>query len=436
MGIDLLLANGFAILEGREVIRSVGIDADKIEGIYAPGSEPSSNDSIDCEKKYILPGAIDAHVHLRDLNLSYKEDFLTGTMAAAAGGVTTVVDMPNSDPPTISRESLDKKIGIVQEKRYVNVGFFSGIEWDAEGFDSRLRRDVLGVKVYPHSPLTEGTSYTPSRIRDCMRISVEQDLPILLHPDSSDATVKPKDIDEFFLQHSCESEIEALRRFLLAQSVVGGRLHVCHVSCATTARTIQENRAEMNLTAEVCPHHLLLSSGDFSHASGIAKVLPPLRSPYDASTLRNALRMCTIDIVVSDHAPHSENEKELPFMDASSGIPGLETTVPIMLTEVFEGRLSWVEYLRCCCSGPARVFGIPNKGVLSEGYDADVVVVSREDYLISKDSFFSKARVNPFEGKRVCARPVLTIVGGKVVYDDGKFVVGQGNAGRVPVRKT
>ncbi|UCE11656.1 MAG: dihydroorotase family protein [Candidatus Thorarchaeota archaeon] len=436
MTIDLLLANGFVILEGREVVRSVGIDAGRIEGIYESGAKPKSAESIDCAQKYILPGTIDTHVHLRDLNLEYKEDFLTGTMAAAAGGVTTVVDMPNSDPPTLTRSTLDKKISEAEEKRYVNIGFFAGIQWGKQGFDVSLSHDILGVKVYPHSPLKEEVSYTPSRIRECMKISVEHDLPILIHPDSSDAKKKPADADEFFQQHSCESEVESLRRFLLGQSVVGGRLHVCHVSCATTVRTIEENRAEMSLTAEVCPHHMFLSSGEFTHNDGRAKALPPLRSPYDASILRNALKMCTIDIVVSDHAPHTVEEKKLPFMEAPSGIAGLETTVPILLTEVFEGRMSWVEYLRCCCSGPARVFGIANKGVLSKGFDADITVVSREEYSLSSNSFLSKAKMTPFEGRRVQAKPVLTIVGGEVVYDNGKIVMARGTAGRVPVRKT
>jgi dihydroorotase len=182
---------------------------------------------------------------------------------------------------------------------------------------------------------------------------------------------------------------------------------------------------------------MFLASGDFSHNDGTAKVLPPLRSPYDCEKLRGSLcLMCAIDCVASDHAPHTAAEKKASFLDASPGFPGLETTLPVVLTEVFEGRISWVDYLRICCSAPASILGIPNKGVLAKGYDADIVLVRREEWQIAGKNFFSKAKITPFEGRRVLARPVTTIVGGEVVFRDGKFVIGPGIAGRVPIRSS
>jgi dihydroorotase-like cyclic amidohydrolase len=164
-------------------------------------------------------------------------------------------------------------------------------------------------------------------------------------------------------------------------------------------------------------------------------MLPPLRSSYDNKSLRQALcGRCTIDCVVSDHAPHTEQEKHAPFLKAASGIPGLETIVPLMLTEVFEGRLSWVDYLRCCCSAPAWVLQIPAKGILSKQYDADITVVEKAETVIHGADFQSKAKITPFEGQLVLAHPVMTVVGGELVYDHGKFLVGHGTAGRVPVR--
>ena len=197
---------------------------------------------------------------------------------------------------------------------------------------------------------------------------------------------------------------------------------------------ITKNRAEERLTAEVTPHHLFLTGADFSNEDGTAKMLPPLRSPYDNEALRDLLSRCGVDIVASDHAPHTSEEKQAPFLSARSGIPGLETMVPLMLTEVFDGRLSWVEYLRVCCSGPARILGLVGKGVLSEGYDADISVVSKEEWNIMGSEFHSKAKITPFEGRRVLAKPEMTIVGGEVVFNRGKFMVGPGNVGMVPVR--
>lgn len=433
MAVDLVLKDGIVIVNDRETILSLAIDSGKIEGFYKHGEEPESKRNIDCRGLYILPGLIDMHVHLRDLDQSEKEDYETGTMAAAAGGITTVVDMPNSKPPVLTRKILDQKIASATEKRFVNVGFYAGV---GKIFDASMVPDILGLKVYPHSPLLNGMNYDIKRIRECFQLANKHNLPLLFHPDSSTKDEKPETREEFFLIHSCESEVNSLQAFLDAKVEYEARLHVCHVSCAATARLILEHRAEHTLTAEVTPHHIFLSGDNFSHDDGVAKVLPPLRSPYDSRMLAQALcKKCAIDCVVSDHAPHTISDKTAPFLEAASGISGLETTLPLVLTEVFEGRISWVDFLRCCCSGPAMILGIPSKGILAEGYDADIVLVRRQEWYISGTDFYSKAKLTPFEGRRVLAKPVTTIVGGEVVYHEGRFMVGPGIAGRVPIRK-
>jgi dihydroorotase len=296
--------------------------------------------------------------------------------------------------------------------------------------------DILGLKVYPHSPLLFGMKYGENRIKECFQLASKHDLPLLFHPDSSSKDQTPETREEFFFLHSCESEVNSLQAFLDAKEDYEARLHVCHVSCAATARLILEHRAEHTLTAEVTPHHMLLSGDIFPHDDGTAKMLPPLRSPYDTQMLAQALcMMCAIDCVASDHAPHTMSEKGAPFIEAASGIPGLETTLPLMLTEVFERRMSWVDFLRCCCSGPATILGIPNKGILAKGYDADIVIVRRQEWYISGAEFFSKAKITPFEGRRVLAKPITTIVEGQIVYHDGEFKVGAGIAGTVPIHK-
>ncbi len=436
MPVDLLLRNGLVYTQGKIVPRSVAINTGLIEGIYETGLEPDARKVLDCSQSYILPGMIDAHVHLRDLNQSEKEDYASGTMAAAAGGVTTVIDMPNTDPPVLDKATLEWKIERAQANRFVNVGFFTGIPKDTADITSGIIQNVLGIKVYPHAPLSEGVHYNGVRIRECLKTAKKHEIPLLVHPDISDSTIKPESIEEFFSIHGCVSEVRALEQFIFAQNEIGGRLHICHVSCAATAKMIEEHRAEESLTGEVCPHHLFLTRNSFSVENGVPKVLPPLRSSYDCRILMDALKRCTIDIVVSDHAPHTSDEKNQSFLDAASGIPGLETTVPIMLTEVFQGRVSWVEFLRACCSGPATIFGLRTKGVLAKGYDADIIVVSREENIIRGSKFYSKAKITPFEGRRVVAKIRTTIVGGKIVFDEGRFLVGRGIVGRVPLRKT
>jgi len=437
MAVDMVLKDGIFIENGRETIRSVAIEAGKIEGIYKHGDEPKYQKSIDCRGFYILPGLIDIHVHLRDLKQSDKEDYESGTMAAAAGGVTTVVDMPNSDPPVLDKKTLDEKIARAQESSYVNVGFYAGIPYNIEDFDVQMLRDILGLKVYPHAPLDKNVEYTKERIRECTKLAVASEIPLLFHPEMPARKEVPKNIEEFFLAHSCEDEVKAVQSFIDAKEEYEARLHVCHVSCAATARLIYENRAEDTLTAEVTPHHLFLKGGDFPHDDGLAKMLPPLRSPYDNRMLMEALcQTWAIDCVASDHAPHRKWEKTAPFLKAASGIPGLETTLPLMLTEVFEKRMAWIDYLRVCSSAPAKILGLETKGILTKGYDADIVIARIQEGTISGEKFFSKAKITPFEGKRVLARVVTTIVGGVVVFDNGEFVTGPSIAGKVPVQKS
>ena len=437
MTVEMVLKDGIFIENGRETIRSVALDGGKIEGVYKHGNEPPYKDSIDCRGLYILPGLIDIHVHLRDLKESDKEDYETGTMAAAAGGVTTVVDMPNSDPPVLDKKTLDEKIARAQELSYVNVGFYAGIPKKIEEFNVQMLRDILGLKVYPHSPLDKSVTYTEERIRECTKLAVASSIPLLFHPDLPARNIVPKNMEEFFLAHSCEDEMKSVQSFIDAKIEYEARLHVCHVSCASTARLIHENRAEDTLTAEVTPHHLFLSGGDFPHDDGVAKMLPPLRSPYDNKMLMEALcKTWAIDCVASDHAPHKKWEKTAPFLSASAGIPGLETTLPLMLTEVFEKRMTWIDYLRVCSSAPARILGLEKKGILTEGYDADIVLARIQESKISGKNFYSKAKITPFEGRRVLARTMTTIVGGVVVFDNGEFVTGPSVAGLAPVRKS
>ncbi|MCF2135696.1 MAG: dihydroorotase family protein [Candidatus Thorarchaeota archaeon] len=422
------------IQQGTPVIRSVGITGRKIQGIYQSGLEPTAQESIDCKGQYILPGMIDIHVHMRDLNQTAKEDYESGSRAAAAGGVTTVVDMPNSRPPVLDRDVLQEKIERARSMNIVNIGFYAGVPEDATSFDSEMVSDILGVKVYPHAPLTN-TIYNSSRIKECLEISHRFSIPLLVHPDVPNDSTEPKTIEEFMKLHNCTKEALAVQRVVDAIHQVGGTLHVCHISCATAAEIVSKEKTQIPITGEVTPHHLFLNKEMFDFSDGTAKMLPPLRDPTNTKRLWTFLLQDNgIDTIGSDHAPHTMSEKKEAFLKASSGIPGLETSVPLLLTAVFEGKLPWETYLRACCQRPTEIVGIQGKGQLKPGFDADIVVVAQEEYKIEGSRFFSKAKVTPFEGTLVRARPVITITEGTIVYRDGDISVDPGTVGTVPVR--
>ncbi len=435
MGVDLILKNGWAVLDDGGHRLSVAITGGRIDGLYAPGNEPHAHETIDCEGLYLLPGAIDMHVHMRDLEQSEKEDYGSGTRAAAAGGVTSVVDMPNSQPPALTAECIALKTERAREDGYVNVGFYGGVPEPVSEFEHEMTRDILGLKVYPHSPLVRGVVYDHVRIERCVRLAASLGLPLLFHPDVTMHEDDDTSAEGFSRRHSCSSEHSAVRQFTAAQQEVGGRLHVCHVSCASVVQAVQYAKCTGDVTAEVTPHHLLLNRLETKPDNGISKVLPPLRLPADNAALYYGLKQQIIDCVASDHAPHTAEEKRAPFERASSGIPGLETMVPLIASEVFSGRLSWGDYLGICCKAPARILGLERKGALARGCDADIVAIRREEWTIRGDRFYSKSRLTPFEGRRVLARPVLTIVGGEVVFRDGRFETEPGTAGVVPLRR-
>ncbi|MHA1771388.1 MAG: dihydroorotase [Candidatus Thorarchaeota archaeon] len=435
MGIDLLLRNGFVIQQGTPVIRSVGITGKRIQGIYRKDQEPTAHNIIDCKNQYILPGMVDIHVHMRDLNQTAKENYRSGSRAAAAGGVTTVVDMPNSNPPVLDTEVLQKKIKQAKRLSIVNMGFYTGIPEDTTSFDPKMIRDILGIKVYPHAPLTN-VSYDSKRIRECFRISHKYRIPILIHPDMPNDSTTPKTKEEFMRLHSCAKESLAVQRFVDAAHQIGGSLHVCHISCTSAAEIVSRERTRISITGEVTPHHLFLNNEMFDFSDGTAKMLPPLRNSEIVKKLWNFLLQDNgIDTIGSDHAPHTMHEKKEAFMKAPSGIPGLETSVPLLLTAVFERKLPWNTYLRACCQRPIEIVGIKGKGQLKPGFDADIVVVAQEEYKIKGSRFFSKAKITPFEGMQVKARPVMTIVEGEIVYKRGEIIAEPGTVGTVPVRK-
>ncbi len=411
-----LLSGGLVIEDG--VITKIGKEPNL----------PQVETTLNLNGQLVIPGIIDAHVHLRDFQLAYKETFLTGTKAAAMGGVTTVLDMPNTKPPTINAIRLQEKKQQAKDNIFTNIGFFSGLPESIEDIENQVREKTVGFKIYPHMPISSVDLNDDNVLLEFLKVVSSYNLPICIHPDTfkGDQNQKPRLTDEkeqisdFLRTHDIQSEIESIKRFCKLSLVSKNKLHVCHITTKRSLETIKEERGlNPHITCEVLPHHLLLSEDDIFKWKSWGKMLPPLRSQTEVNGLWEGLRKGEIDILASDHAPHSLFEKSKSFSEAPSGIPGVETLVPLMMTEVLRDRLSLDRFVMLTSERPAQIFNLGNTGKIEEGYIANLTIINTKiRKKINPDDFYSKAKFSPFKGYEIRAIPSMTIVNGQIVMQD------------------
>ena len=382
------------------------------------------NKELDCQNKLILPGIIDIHSHLRDIDQSEMETFLTGTQAAAFSGITTVFCMPNTKPPAISAEQVKVWMKKAKNKFNVNVGFISGVP---KGIDYNevikiIELGVIGFKIYPLNSLNKIDWTDSLNIQKLFFISHKFQIPIFIHPDWPLSDQKKTDLyQEFMLErypflkfHNklYPGHMEARYvNFVLEnyyKTITDNSLHpekypivhFCHISCIESYSLIQkalQMNSKLKITCEITPHHLLLSNEIQLNNPNIGKVLPPLRDKEHSSYLFNELKQGYVNFMGSDHAPHTREEKSKEF-GAPSGFPGFETFPLVILDKVFKFQLSFENFVKAASENPAEIFNLKNKGFIKEGYDADLFIVDKvPDYKITPQNFKTKAKFSPFE---------------------------------------
>jgi dihydroorotase len=440
--VDLVLVNVKAYMNKTIVDCSMAINDGRIFKIGRETNMPKSDVRSDLRNLLVLPGLIDVHVHLRDEGKAYKEDFYSGTAAAAAGGMTTVFDMPNNDPVTMSVETLRNRIAIAEGKVLVNVGFYSEFPRAKSEIQAIVREGAVGFKLYMAEQVGGLDIHSDQAILDAFKVAGSlgiltaahaEDEQILNRNEDKFKSIGRNDINAFLKAHSEEAEVKAIERLLKLVKQTGMHLHFCHVSTEAGMKTIIEaKKSGLSATCEVTPHHLLLSAGDLKRVGTLAVTMPPLRDKRDVDGLWEAVKNGWVDVVGSDHAPHALKEKEAESVwEVKVGIPGLETTLPLLLTEVRRGRISIGDVVRLMSDNPAEIFKLKNKGRLKEGNDADITVVDlNRTYKIDPSEFHSKAKFSPFEGREVHGKPVKTFIAGQLVMDDGEIVAKPGS-GRI-----
>ncbi|PIU58689.1 hypothetical protein COS86_08200 [Candidatus Bathyarchaeota archaeon CG07_land_8_20_14_0_80_47_9] len=439
---DMVLVNAKVYMNKGIIDCSVAIDGGKIFKVGRETNMPKSDARFDLKNLLVLPGLIDAHVHLRDEGKAYKEDFYSGTAAAAAGGITTVLDMPNNNPVTMSVETLRNRIGIAEGKVLVNVGFYSEFPRDKSEIQGIVGEGAVGFKLYMAEQVGGLDIHSDQAIIEAFKVAGSLGVLTATHAEDEQTlkrnedkfkNIGRNDINAFLKAHSEDVEVKAIERLLKLAKQTDMHLHFCHVSTEAGMKTIIEaKKSGLPVTCEATPHHLFLSAGDLKRVGSLAVTMPPLRDKRDVDGLWEAVKNGWADVLGSDHAPHTLKEKEAESVwEVKVGIPGLETTLPLLLTEVRRGRISIGDVVRLMSENPSEIFKLKNKGRLKEGNDADLTVVDlNRKYRVDASKFHSKAKFSPFEGREVEGKPVKTIVAGQLVMDDDEIVAKAGS-GRI-----
>ncbi|NJM19655.1 MAG: dihydroorotase [Richelia sp. SM1_7_0] len=422
---DLLIRRANIILpNGESIVGNVLIRDRQIVNVSSSEIEETATRSIDADGLTLLPGVIDPQVHFREPGLEHKEDLFTASCACAKGGVTSFLEMPNTRPLTISQAALNDKLELAANKCLVNYGFFIGATSD--NLSELLQASPTpGIKIFMgsmHGPLL----VDPQEILEA--IFANGNILIAVH--AEDQTRLKQRREEFANIHNVaiHSQIQdslaaliATKRALELSKKYRRRLHILHMSTAEEADLLREDKPSW-VTAEVTPQHLLLNTTAYEKIGSLAQMNPPLRTDHDNQVLWQALLDGVIDFIATDHAPHTLEEKAQTYPQSPSGMPGVETSLPLMLTAAVEGRCTVAQVVNWMSTAVATAYSIPNKGLISPGYDADLVLVdlnSRKQ--VRREELVTKCGWSPFEGWNLTGWPVTTIVGGEVVYHQGEL---------------
>ena len=420
---DRLIRHAQIILpDGDSLLGDVQIRQGKIARIAEAIAPEAGDDVLDAQGLTMFPGVVDPQVHFREPGLEYKEDLFTATCACARGGVTSFLEMPNTRPLTTTQAILDDKLKLASQKCLVNYGFFMGAT--AENLpDLREANPSCGIKIFMGSAHGALLVSTEAEIEP---IFAEGTRLIAVHAEDQqrirDRRQQFQGITDPVIHSTIQDRKAALNATQLALKLskkYQRRLHILHLSTGDEAELLRQEKPAW-VTTEVTPQHLLLNETAYEKIGTLAQMNPPLRTAKDNEILWQALKDGVIDFIATDHAPHTLEEKAKGYPNSPSGMPGVETSLAVMLTQAKEGKCSYSQIANWMSAKPAEAYQIPNKGKIQVGYDADLVLVDLENYHpVLREEVVSKCGWNPFEGWNLTGWAQYTIVGGQVAFERG-----------------
>jgi dihydroorotase len=427
----LLLTNATVVNEGQAWAADLLIRGDRIERI-GPGSTPGGAQVVDLSGCHILPGIIDDQVHFREPGLTHKADIGSESKAAICGGVTSYLDMPNNSPPCIDLNGLEFKRQIAARSSYANYGFYLGATNTNIAEIRRLKiGDACGIKVF----MCSSTGNMLVDDEDTLRhIFADAAVPVVTHcedtPMIQAAELQARErygenvpLREHPMIRSAEACFKSSSLAVRLAREYGTRLHVLHLTTAREMELFERGPIEdKRITAEVCIHHLWYDESDYAELGSLIKCNPAIKTRADRDALRAAVQNDRIDIIATDHAPHTREEKAMSYFEAPSGLPLVQHMLPMMLELCREGVLSLPGVARKAAHNPASLFGIRDRGFLREGYLADLAIVDlNATTRITAQQLKYKCGWSPLEGSELHSSVIMTVLGGEIVYDHGQI---------------
>ena len=436
---ELVVENAKVLLDDELVVCCIGIDEGKISRI---AKILKGETTFDARGMLAMPGVIDSHVHFRDLGQEEKEDWLTGSRSAIYGGVTTVVDMPNSDPPVLDEESFKVKETVAKNRSMIDFGINGGVSGNLRRLPELWRLGALAFGEIFMAHSTGGMGVDPETLRDALKIIARLGATASIHAEDEalherlKKELKNDTSESVYSQlRPRESEINAVGQAIGLQRETKAAMHITHISTSKAVEMI----GKAGITCDVTPHHLLLTMGHWKRLGARAKMNPPIRRDTDREALWKAVNDGMIEVLASDHAPHTADEKNASVREAPAGVPGVETMLPLMLKAVSDNMLPLRRLIDMTSANPALIFGIAGKGRIARGYDADLTFVDiGATTTITAANLHSKAGWTPYEGFEAIF-PRAVMLRGNVIMDgtefyakrgSGQFIRGKGYARR------
>lgn len=441
--VDLVIRGASVVSPERICRAAVAVAGEHIVAVGHDDTMPPARQEMRADGLYLLPGAIDSHVHFRDPGYPHKETWKSGSAAAAMGGVTTVFEMPNTNPPTGTVEALRLKQKAA-ESSYVDFGIHGLLGDDTvERLEELLDAGVTSFKAFVGNTFGNLPAPTDGALLEGFEKLAPLGIRTVVHAENSSILFRRQkkmqaagriDAMAHLAARPAVAEIEAIGRVLALAEWTGARVHIAHHSAADSLFLLRQARERgVDVTAETCPQYLLLNTDHMRTLGGVMRLNPPIREPRHNQPLWDALMDGTLDMIATDHAPHAPEEKTRESIwECDCGFPGVETQMPLMLTEVNRGRATLMDYVRWSAVNPAKAWGLyGTKGVIAPGAHADIAFVDMgRTGVLSQNRLQSISKISPWNGRTVQGYPLHTLLRGRFVMRDGRLVDGAAGWGR------